>query len=91
MSENLKPMPWEIDDIVYYLDSTSIGEFPEIRRGKVEEIHRNSLRLIPEHQEDNLVYVEAGLCFRDVKDLLTMLKFHLNNETTRLDNCVYDW
>ena len=91
MCEDYKPMPWEIDDIVYYLDDTAKGEFPTIIKGKVEEIHRSNLRIIPEHDKLNLVYVSSDRCFRDVKDLLTMLKFHLNNETTKLDNCVYDW
>lgn len=93
MSEDLKPMPWEIDDIVYYLDETDRGHFPTIQRGRVEEIHRNSLRLRPDGkvERDNFVFADSSCCFRDVKDLLTLLKYHLNNETTRLEGVVYDW
>ena len=93
MCEDCKPMPWEIDDVVYYLDESDRGHFPTIQRARVEEIHRSMLRLRPDGtvERDNLVFVEMGLCYRDVKDLLTMLKYHLNNETTRLDGCVYEW
>ena len=93
MYEDLKPSPWEIDDCVYYLEATHEGDFPCIRRGWIEEIHRNALRLRPavHGSTDLCVYVPMSQCFRDVKDLLTMLKYHLNKETTRLEGVVYEW
>ena len=93
MCEDCKPMPWEIDDVVYYLDESDRGHFPEIRRAHVEEIHRSTLRLRPAGtvERDNLVFVDRGLCYRDVEKLLATLRNHLNNETTRLEGVVYEW
>ena len=91
-------MSWNIDDTVYFLDETcENGEFPEICKGKVEEIHRDKIRVkVPPKYSDysdtegNLLFVRKEYCFKSLKALCNKLKEHINNETQRLDGCIYN-
>lgn len=81
MSGDLK-----IGDTVYSLYDCSFGDLPKLHKGRITAIHKDGFCQVgPGHM------TEQDRCYKDIHDLLNALKEHINNETMRIDNCVYDW
>ena len=77
---------WQIDDVVYFVDETSIfGLFPHIGKGTVHEIHRDVLRVkIGEHDYD-YISVQTDKCYNDLDQLFCDLQEHLIRERKRIE------
>lgn len=63
---------WEIDDVIYYLNETDkAGDVPEISKGYVEEIRRDSIRVkeIYSNGDYNLTWIPREAACTDINDL----------------------
>ena len=76
----------QIGDTVYHLCGGGFGDPPEIHKGKITAVYKDGYCQVgPGH-----VAVQDK-CYKDVHQLLNAIREHINNETLRIDNCVYDW
>ena len=79
---------WQIDDQVYFLDQTSnIGEMPEMYRGTIEELKRDSVRVkLVFKAHTNLVWVDNDKVFASADALSKALCAHLAKQAYICDH-----
>lgn len=91
MKKKNKTNNWHIDDVVFFLEETDHnGEFPVVRKGTVEEIRRDCLRILLKGEGwENLVWVDADYVFTTGGNLMRALEKHIEDQVAELNGCVY--